>query len=374
MRRYPIDVLRPGMILARPVIGAEGQIYLNSGVTLKPHYLTGLRRAGVSSVYIIDPLLEGVEIHDIVSEETRREAVKVLKETLTKNKFSRVDQRSFVLDNNFRFRLEKMVEEVLANKDVVVNLSDIRNTGDYTFFHSVNVCTLSLLTAAGMNYTRTQLEELGVGALLHDMGKIWIDDKILNKPSSLTPEEYEEIKKHPAFGFDILSKHSNIPVNSVKIVQQHHERCDGSGYPYKLTRGDIHPSSRLVMIVDVYDALTADRPYRRGMAPHLAIEIILSGNEAYDEGVVQHFFRHLAAYPVGTAVRLSSGELGLVIDNHKGAPLHPVVRIFKSPDGLFYSNPTDLNLIEKLNVVITDVLTEAEKDSEFPLKFKEGVR
>jgi HD-GYP domain-containing protein (c-di-GMP phosphodiesterase class II) len=367
MRKFSLDTLRPGMILAKPVLGAEGQLYLNTGVELKPRYIHNLRLTGISFVYISDPFLEDVEVVDVITEETRREAVKVLKEMLMTNRSGRMGQRKIVLDNRFRLALEKMVAEVLANKDVVVNLSDIRNSDDYTFFHSVNVCTLCLLTGAGMDYSRTSLEELGVGALLHDMGKVWIDEKILNKNGSLTPEEYEEIKQHPAFGFDILSKQPNISSNSIKVVLQHHERCDGSGYPHQLVREDIHPAARLVMAVDVYDALTADRPYRSSMPPHLAIENISACAGVYDESMVQHFFRHLAAYPVGTAIRLSNGDLGLVIKNHKGAPLRPIVRICKNSDGSLYDSPYDVNLLEKLDIVIMDVLNEKERETELPL-------
>ncbi|MBS4032452.1 MAG: HD-GYP domain-containing protein [Clostridiales bacterium] len=371
MRKFSVDALRPGMILAKPVMGAEGQLYLNSGVELKYRYIHNLRRTGILFVYISDPLLEDVEVADVITEETRREAVKVLKGMLMANRFDRQGQRKIVLDNRFRPVLEKMVEDVLANKDVVINLSDIRNSDDYTFFHSVNVCTLCLLTGAGMDYSRTSLEELGVGALLHDMGKVCIDDKILNKNGSLTPEEYEEIKRHPALGFEILSQQPSISADSIKVVLQHHERCDGSGYPYKLTREDIHPAARLVMAVDVYDALTADRPYRSSMPPHLAIENISVCAGLYDESMVQHFFRHLAAYPVGTVIRLSNGDLGLVVKNHKGAPLRPVIRICKSGDGYIYDSPYDINLMEKLNLVIVEVLSEKEREVELPLHSSE---
>ena len=370
MRKFSVDSLRPGMILAKPVIGAEGQLYLATGVELKHRYIHNLRRIGISYVYIRDPFLGDVEVAEVISEETRREAVKVLKEMFMADKAGMKGQGKVVLDQRIRPALEKMVSDVLANKDVLVNLSDIRTSDDYTFFHSVNVCTLTLLTVAGMGYSRTSMEELGIGALLHDMGKVWIDDKILNKSGSLTPEEYGEIKKHPTFGFDILSQHKNISGDSIKVVLQHHERCDGSGYPYHLEREDIHPAARLVMAVDVYDALTADRPYRSSIPPHLAIENMFACTGIYDESMVQQFFQHLAAYPVGTAIRLSNGDLGIVVKNHKGAALRPVVRVCKSGDGVLYGSPYDINLLEKLNLVIMDVLTEQEREVELPLQVR----
>lgn len=368
MRKTPIALLHPGMVLYRPVFGPDGQRWLNTGVELNSKYINSLRRAGVSFVYICDPFLSDVLVEEVVSEEIRRQAVKAVKETLRSAKSPK--RKSLLLDRRFSATVEKLVQEVLANKDVVVNLTDIRNTDDYTFLHSVNVCVLSLLNAAGMGIPSVRMEELGAGALLHDLGKIWVNEDILKKPGSLTPEEYDEIKRHPAYGFEILTSQVNFSTNSAKVVVQHHERCDGSGYPQKLKKEDIHWYALLVMVVDVYDALTADRPYRLGMKPHEAIEIISDCTESYDSMLVSSLFKHLAAYPVGTALRLSNGCLGIVIMNRKGVTLRPIVRVFKNGDGFFYREPFDLDLQEKLDLTVCEVLSEAERELELPVRTK----
>lgn len=367
MRKTSISALRPGMVLAKPVFGPDGQLWLNSGVILKSTYIASLWRTGIPYVYIRDPLLGDVTVAEVVSDETRRQAVKVLKETLMSAGPGAGSHKRLLVDARFSFTVEKLVEEVLANKDVVVNLSDIRDSDDYTFCHSVNVCILSLLSAVDLGLPKPRLEDLATGALLHDMGKIWVDEKILKKKGSLTPEEYEEIKKHPAFGYEILSYQRNIPPDSAKVVVQHHERCDGTGYPYRLDIGNIHPYSRLVMVVDVYDALTADRPYRSSLQPHQAIEMITGCAGPFDGEMVRSFIRHLAAYPVGTAVRLSNNDLGIVTENHKGLPLRPVIRVCKDGDGIFYGQPFEVNLTERLDLVITEVLNEEERERELPV-------
>lgn len=364
MRKVPISLLRPGMVLARSIFGSDGQLWLNAGIQLKSNYIASLWRAGILSVYISDPYMNDVSVAEVISEQTRRQAVKVVKDTLQATKT--LKQGSLVLNGQFSRLVENVVGEVLGNRDVVVNLADIRDADDYTFYHSVNVSVLTLLAGAELNWSRERLEQLGAGALLHDMGKVWIDDVILRKNGSLTPEEYDEIKKHPIFGHDILSAQDNISADSTSIVLQHHERCDGSGYPLNLAQRDIHPFARLVMVVDVYDALTSDRPYRPSMKPHVAIEMITGCSETYDHEMVRALLNFLAAYPVGTALRLSNGDLGLVVKNRKGTPLRPIVRIFKDGDGVNYPAPFETDLTEKLDVVITDVLSDQEREQEFP--------
>lgn len=368
VRKIPVSLLRPGMVLYRPVFGPDGQLWLNAGVELKSKYITSLWRAGISFVFISDPLLSDVLVTEVVSEETRRQAVKAVKETLKTAKLTK--QNSLLIDKRFSSIVEKLVREVLASKDVLINLADIRDVDDYTFLHSVNVCVLSLLNAADSDLSQARLEELGGGALLHDLGKIWISEFTLKKKGSLTPEEYHEVKKHPTFGFEILTSQANYSPNSAKVVAQHHERCDGSGYPYNLEKDDIHFYARLVMIADVYDALTADRPYRLGMKPHKAIEIITDCAESYDRPLVDSFLKHIAPYPVGTALRLSNGHLGIVIQNRKEMPLQPVVRIFKNRDGFLYREPFDLDLSDKPNLQISDVLNDAESELELPVMIK----
>lgn len=367
MRKTAISLLRPGMVLGKAVYGPDGQLWLNAGVELRSNYIASLWRTGIPYVYISDPLLGDVVVAEVVSDEVRSQAVKVVKETLHASRFA-AKKQTILVNSRFSCTVENLVQEVLANKDVVVNLSDIRSADDYTFYHSVNVCILALLAGVELDLQRTRLEEMGVGALLHDLGKIWIDDIILKKQGSLTPAEYEEIKKHPVFGYEILSDQKNFSPQSAKVVAQHHERCDGTGYPQRLLKEEIHLFSRLVSVADVYDALTADRPYRRAMKPHQAIDMLTSCTLEYDCEMVRSFIKHVAAYPVGTALRLSNGDLGLVVHNYKGMPLRPVVRICKDGDGIRYQDPFDVDLTKRLDLVVIDVLCDRERDKVLPVE------
>ncbi|NLM51228.1 MAG: HD-GYP domain-containing protein [Firmicutes bacterium] len=366
MRKMRICRLRPGMILAKAIYGPDGQLLLNKGVELKGMYIAGLQRMDIQYVYVYDPLMEDVEEVQVVSDVTKHQTIKVMKKTFGCLKANGLEYGQ-LMNRRFLNTVEKLIDEVLANKDIVYNLDNIRYTDDYTFTHSVNVCILSLLVASGLQLSRNNLKEMAVGALLHDVGKLWVDENILKKEGSLTPAEFEQIKRHPLFGYDILSEQANIAPTSIKIALQHHERCDGSGYPYQLVKKEIHQYSRLVMIVDVFDALTADRPYRKALPPHKAVEIILSFKGAYDTEMIRLFLDHIAVYPLGTALRLNNGDLGLVVKNKKGRPFQPVVRICKNKNGRFYASPFDIDLAETKNLFITEILSEKERDRELPL-------
>mgnify|MGYP000862521427 CR=1 FL=1 len=367
MRKLRISFLKPGMTLAKPVYGPDGQLWLNAGIKLQARYIRSLEKAGIKHVYIEDPLLHDVPLDEVVSQKTRIIAIKAVKETIDSMQRG-ILRNGGALNNRFIFAVERLIREVLENQDVIYNMVDIRYTDNYTFNHSINVCILSLLIGCGLSKKRTFLEDLAVGSLLHDVGKIWINESILKKKGSLTPEEIAEIKKHPEYGQEILSRYNCIPAASIGVAVQHHERYDGSGYPCRLSGDDIGLLSRLVMVVDVFDALTADRPYRKALLPHEAVEIITSSTKLYDAEMIRCFLNHVAAFPIGTCLRLSSGELGLVVKCNRGFPLRPVVRVCKNSNGAFYKEPYDLDLTEKLDIVITEVLSDEEREKELPLK------
>jgi HD-GYP domain-containing protein (c-di-GMP phosphodiesterase class II) len=170
------------------------------------------------------------------------------------------------------------------------------------------------MTGISLEYDELKLRDLGVGALLHDIGKIEIDPEILNKSGRLLPEEAVEIKGHPIKGFEILRKNPDISLISAHCAYQHHERFDGSGYPRRLNGEQIHEFAHIVAIADVYDALTSDVSYRRAVPVYEAIAIILKASGTlFDENLVNYFIENIAIYPIGTVVRLNTNQIGVVV-------------------------------------------------------------
>ncbi|MBC7076240.1 MAG: HD-GYP domain-containing protein, partial [Syntrophomonadaceae bacterium] len=245
---------------------------------------------------------------------------------------------------------------LLSNRDILIHMSDIRTFDDYTFAHSVNVCILSLITGITLGYDDLKLRDLGIGALLHDIGKTKIDKEILNKPDDLTKEEFNEIKKHTVYGFKILRQYDDIPLLSAHIAYQHHERWDGQGYPRGLSDKNIHEYARIVAVADVYDALLADRPYRPSYTVNQAITILKRMSGIYlDANCVDSLIANIAIYPIGSVIELNTGEIGVVVDVNKKAPSKPVVKIILDKNNRKLPQPYEVDLSKFSTVVITGI-------------------
>lgn len=364
MRRVSLELLQPGMITAKPVFGTEGQILINSGVEIKQSYIKHLKSLALTSIYIYDSRLEGVEVEDVIAESTRMEARSITKEIMvaaseSSNGKVRI---SYLKEEKLTRVVDKIIDDLLSNKDAVVNLADIRSADGYTFSHCVNVSILSALTAAKLNYSNQRLKDITAGAILHDLGKIRIPKSILNKPGKLTKEEFGTIQEHVDFGYKIFKETSLHTVSSAAVVLQHHERQRGQGYPQGLHKEDINPLAQIAAIADVYDALISDRPYRQGMQPHQVVEMLSAqAGVEFNVEFLRVFLSFIAAYPVGTHVLLSNGESGLVISNKAKFPLRPKVRILYIYNGENlepHHNPYELDLLKVLDLVVIEVVRE----------------
>jgi HD-GYP domain-containing protein (c-di-GMP phosphodiesterase class II) len=218
----------------------------------------------------------------------------------------------------------------------MVNIIDIRTFDNYTFSHSLNVAVLSVVIGTALKLDRRQLRDIAMGALIHDIGKVFIDKKILNKPGKLTSGELNEIRKHCQEGYDYIKSNCLIPEDAMKAILTHHEQFDGNGYPSSLKRDEIHYFGRIISVADVYDALTSDRPYRSALLPSDAVEYIMSGyGSMFDPKVVTAFIRKVAPFPIGTCVRLSNGITGIVVENYESYGLRPKIRVIEA------EKPTD---------------------------------
>jgi HD-GYP domain-containing protein (c-di-GMP phosphodiesterase class II) len=222
---------------------------------------------------------------------------------------------------------EEMVHSIIRNPDAMVWLSQLKSKDEYTALHSINVCALSVTFGRHLGLSKEQLVELGIGALLHDIGKLRVPNDVLNKPDRLTAQEFRLIRLHPVHGRNLLGKTDHRAAQSVlDIAYSHHERNDGRGYPRGLKGSELSLYSRMVAIVDVYDALNSDRVYHAGLGPDETLARIYEWSQReLDAELVQHFIRSLGRFPVGTLVELSNGEVGIVIEVNHQQPRRPKV-------------------------------------------------
>lgn len=358
MRLVNIEDLEPGFKLARNIYNADGRILLNAGVILTPTYIKRLNDLGVNAIYIKDIFSQQTEDYpDIISEHSRVETMTVLKKTFYNLKNDRKLNTRIIQST-----VNNLIDELLYNSYVLISLKDIHLFDDYTFAHSLNVCLLSLVTGITLGYDIKSLEKIGVGALLHDIGKTKISKTILNKPDNLTVEEYAKMKKHAELGFQILRQYPEISLLSAHIAYQHHERLDGSGYPRNLTKDEIHDFAKIVAVADVYDSLMSDRPYRPSYTFNQSLSILKSmAGHHLDPQIIEALASNIAVYPIGTLVELNTGSIGIVTDINKGYPTHPVVNIILEQENkaLTYQK-IDLSTQTSLRIV-SEISTSAFK-------------
>ncbi len=240
---------------------------------------------------------------------------------------------------------DELVDSIFKNPDAMIYLSRIREKDTYLMEHSLNVGMLLANFGRYLGLSRLVIKELLVGGLLHDTGKIMIPDEILHKPGKLTFDEFEIMKRHVKYGVQFLDKSEGISEVMRTVAANHHERLDGLGYPNGLKGDELCLISRVSTIVDVYDALTADRCYKKGMPSTTAFRILLEGaGSQFDPILVKKFIKCMGVYPVGTLVKLKSNKLALVIERNEESPLKPVVKIIYSVASTCYLNVETIDL------------------------------
>lgn len=240
--------------------------------------------------------------------------------------------------------VEQITESILRNPDALGYLSSLKKRDEYTYLHSLSVCILSVSFGRALGLPREALLELGLGAFLHDIGKMRIPDKLLNKPGRLAPVEFKLMRRHPEFGVEIVGGSERIPESSRNVIYSHHERLDGSGYTQGLGGGLINPLTHIVSVCDTYDAIISHRPYKRARSPlDATAELYRSRGRFFDAGLVHKFIGFVGVYPVGSLVELSTGEVGMVIATNEQR-LRPKLLLLLDEDHQRLSTPHQVDL------------------------------
>lgn len=355
MRLVNINHVVEGSVLARTVRNSNGRVLLGAGMTLTQDYLTRLRFLGYDMLFIQDERFEDVEIKYAISDKTKEAAYSAIRSVTTA-----LEENSYnpeAVDSSLvRNAVLSIIGDLLYSYDVLSNLTDIMGYDEYTYHHSVNTTVLALVLAIGKGYSQSRLLELGMGVLMHDIGKTKISKEILNKKEKLSEAELDEIRKHPAEGYDFIRKNRDFSIHSAHVALQHHEKWLGGGYPRNLKGTDIHEFGRIAAVADVYDALTSKRPYRKALQPYEAYEFIIAQSGFhFDPEIVNLFTDHVAVYPTGTGVELSNGFRGNVIGQNPAMPSRPVVRAIYEKDRPL-DGFVDFDLAKHLSLMITKIV------------------
>ncbi|MBF0589579.1 MAG: HD-GYP domain-containing protein [Magnetococcales bacterium] len=223
---------------------------------------------------------------------------------------------------------QELTESMFRNKDAILSLSLLKEKDEYTYMHSVNVGVFLISFCNTLGVDPATTIEAGIGGILHDIGKMRTSPEVLNKEGKLTDEEFNEMRMHVTHGYNILKGSDEIPEIAKNICYEHHERWDGSGYPRGLKGDEISRFGLMAAIVDVYDAITSDRCYHKGMNPHVALQKMTEWSAYhFNKELFFQFVQCVGIYPTGSLVRLKNDLIGVVMHNHPKSLLHPVVNI-----------------------------------------------
>jgi HD-GYP domain-containing protein (c-di-GMP phosphodiesterase class II) len=356
MRLVSIDMLDNGMILAKDIIYKD-MLVLKKGSRNIHQYINRLNKMGIRYLYVEDSICDDIMVPDVISDDTR----KLCKKTLI-NTMRSLDNHEDTPISRLNSSIEHIIYDI-TTKNIKHSLADIRTIDEYTFSHCISTTVYALLIGKELNYSKSMMEQLAIGTMLHDIGKVLLDSNILYKKEELTYSEMEYVKKHVLKGYDYIRDRTDIPEASKNIVLRHHERLDGSGYPHALKGNQLEEYSRIAGIADVYDALVSDRCYRKKWKTNKAIKFLLENSDVkFDADLVRIFMNNIAVYPNGSTIRLSDGRMALVKEQNRNIPLRPIIKVFADQWGHILPIE-EIDLLKVLSITIVDAELEVYDNS-----------
>ncbi|MCL2578596.1 MAG: HD-GYP domain-containing protein [Oscillospiraceae bacterium] len=364
MQLVHMNDIAVGMVVAQDVPAPKGSIPLvRKGAVVDREVLRRMRLHDVHFAFIssAQPPARRSEAPDapsrihmptikpVISDALRAEGVSSLEDLFEQASIGLSDVHGSTTSviKNITNVVDRLVESLDGQS--VVSVLNLKSHDDYTYHHSMSVAALTIAIGQQMGFNKETLQRLGKCAMLHDIGKISIPTELINKPSRLLPEEFATMKGHSTAGHGYLTQTFGDE-DLLQGVVQHHERVDGSGYPYGAKKENIHPWSKIISVADVYDALTSNRSYRTASSPGDAIEFLMGGvGKDFDFDVVECFLQKVEIYPIGSKVQLSTGQLAVVYNSEN--KLRPVVRVLSTGDILDLYRDKNCR-----SVIITNIL------------------
>lgn len=377
MRIIPINCVTQETTLAKTIFNDKGNILLRQGTILTKSLLQKIKQSGVNTIYIDDGYSD-IEIEDVIKPELRQAAVKSIKDTFKAiehdlNKRMEGDQH---LQKRLKAKVmskyveslkgisDAIIDDILKSRGLLVNIIDIKHVGDYAYEHALNVAILSLITGIEMRLKRHDLLTLFIGAILHDVGKVFIDKEVLEAGEDRTEIQQLLYQTHVDQGYNYLKENKGFSATSKIIIIQHHEHYDGTGYPHGTHGEAIHRNARIVSICNTYDKLTSDAPNSPAVPANEAIEYIMgNAGREFDFDIANVFVRKINPYPIGTLVELSDTRKAVVKDTNLDFPLRPIVQVLELVYGIVKKKEfIDLMVVSDITIVKIRFLDIKETD------------
>lgn len=343
MKHLLVYNIRPGMIIGKDVYGSNNLLLIPKGTVVSNPIITNLLSHDVISVYIDDSAVatdeELANVEPVAPPKNIRDTKEFkIFENKYKTTIHAVESKfKNILENNEPIDVDKMYNQVvdifpedMTNLSLMDMLHHMREYDDSTYIHSINVSLICNVFGRWLNLPPDELKVLTLCGLLHDIGKLKIPESIIKKPDKLTDEEYEIVKQHPYYGFQILSKQKKLDPRIAQAALLHHERCDGFGYPLGFDRSRIIDFALIVAIADVYDAMTSARVYREPICPFTVIKYLEAESmQKYDPHYFMTFNEQILNSYINADVKLSNGQIAKVVYINRYDLAHPIVKIGK---------------------------------------------
>lgn len=358
IKRIPINELKPGMTAVDVISSWSKKLSMDKVSFIKDEEtIQRILKAGYNEIFIDTEKTKKIII-EIPKKDEKVEEVDELRQELEKAQLIRSEAQQIVTSimtdvrngktiviNEVKNVVEKVVDSILRNQHALVGLAKMQKKNRYIFEHAVSSCALMVNFANCCGFDSNKQQDLGVGAMLHDIGMMNIPTTIINKPGKLSISEQVELRKHVEQGYNILAETPGISETSLTMTMQHHERINGSGYPNGLKGKELSQVGQMVAIIDVYDAITTDKGYKKGIVPFKALgEMLEKSGIDFDGELIQKFIQSVGIYPFGTLVNLQNNLIGIVIDVRGDDLLHPLLRIICDPKKGGMITPFDIDL------------------------------
>lgn len=354
MRIISVDSVKGYERLAKDIVIENNLVLMIAGTIVKKEYVSRLKSLNIEYIYVEDEISKGIDLGGSLEYQIKEQCQNTVREILTRYSYQAENELEEIITV-----ADEIIKDIIQHPDVIYNLSSIRSKDEGTYSHSLNVCALSVILAFKLKLPRKKVREIAIGSLLHDIGYTFITMDYSNLIlEECTEKEQKELKKHVIYGYSAVEKMTWLSSTSKDIILNHHERMDGSGYPFHLKGDKIRIGSRIVAICDEFDSRVYGNLVPK-MKVHDAIDFIVSQAESkFDLEVVRAFVASVAAYPIGALVITNENEIGIVLRQNPKCPTRPVIRIIQDANGRKPTEWIEKDLTKELTLFIKDTIMD----------------
>lgn len=345
--------LKPGMILSKDIIlnDKDNTVLLVKGQVLDSNYIDKILFYNIPGIHVVNKFFDKLKYESVIDDKLEKKALSGIRDVIAQVETNdgKITDESV---NKFSEIVDELVDEITVKKELNNSIMEFRNHDEYTYQHCLSVANLSISAGISMGLNKKMLHDIGMAGFLHDMGKLRIPSEIINKPGKLTTGEFTLMKKHPLFAMEMLK--NQVSDEILEGIGCHHEKVDGTGYPFGKKQDDISLYGRILSICDVYHALSSDRSYRKSCFPNEVMEYMMGNADIqFDYDILCIFLKSVVAFPVGCFVRLSNGKMGVVVKNYIENNMRPKIRVIQKDKSV----GEDIDLLNDhhyMNVTIID--------------------